>query len=371
MRQFNIRKGLVGFTALENYMIRFRHMIKDEAKRKAKILTFWGKHGLQPTIDAYGVKRATLYLWKQKLKEDKGKLESLNNQSRRPSTIRKRRVLGEIENFIISQRREHPRLGKEKLSVLLKDFCKKNNIVNTYSSSTVGRILKNLKERDMLPTYTKVSLSGKTGRLITKQVKKRKKLRIKHYKPKEDDNLFQVDTIVYFINGIKRYIVTAINPETDFAFAYGYTTASSNNTRDFFKKLQDVAPFKITHVQTDNGSEFDKYFGEYVIKQKIVHFHNYPRCPQMNAFVERFNRTVKEEFSDYKRITLAHDTVLFNRELIKWLLWYNCERPHHSLGLKSPMQFIISGLNLSERKSNMLWANTSIGQNVLYVVYYI
>jgi transposase-like protein len=159
MRQFNIRKGLVGFTTLENYMIRYRHMIKDEAKRKEKILTFWSKHGLQPTIDAYGVSRPALYLWKQKLKQDKGKLESLNNKSRRPSTVRKRRIPTEIETFIISQRREHPRFGKEKLSELLKDFCKRNNIVNIYSSSTVGRILKDLKDRDMLPTYTKVSLS--------------------------------------------------------------------------------------------------------------------------------------------------------------------------------------------------------------------
>jgi len=334
-------------------------MIKEEAKRKAKILTFWGKYGLEATIDAYGVKRSTLYLWKKKLRKDKGKLESLNNKSRKPNTVRKRVVSSEIESFIISQREEHPRLGKEKLSELLKDFCKQNNIKYKYSSGTVGRILKNLKDRDLLPTYTKVSLNGRTGRLIVRKIKKRKKLRIKHYKPKENDNLFQVDTIVSFINGIKRYIVTAINPETDFAFAYAYTTANSLNTRDFFKKLQSVTPFKITHVQTDNGSEFDKYFGEYVIKQKIVHFHNYPRCPKMNAYVERFNRTVKEEFSNHKRITLAHDVVFFNRELIKWLLWYNCERPHHSLGLKSPMRFIISGLNLSERKSNMLWTSTN------------
>jgi len=360
MRQFNISRGIVGFKTLENYVIRFRLMITKEAQRKAKILTFWCKHGLQATIDAYGVKRSTLYLWKKKLTKDKGKLKSLNNISRRPKTVRKRRVLNEVENFIISQREEHPRLGKEKLSELLKDFCKQKNIVNIYSASTLGRILKNLKERDLLPTYAKVSLSGKTGRLITRQVKKRKKLRIKNYKPKDTDNLVQVDTIVYFINGIKRYIVTAINPETDFAFAFAYTTANSNNTRDFFKKLQKVTPFNITHVQTDNGSEFDKYFGEYIIKQNIVHFHNYPRCPKMNAYVERFNRTVKEEFSNYKRIILAHDIVLFNIKLIKWLLWYNCERPHHSLGLKSPMQFIISGLNLSARKSNMLWTYTNI-----------
>ena len=358
MRQFNISRGIKGWKTLENYVIRFKYMISEEAQRKAKILTFWQKHGLKATIDAYETKRSTLYLWKKKLRKDKGKLESLNNQSKKPKTVRKRRTDYRIEEEIIKQRKEHPKLGKEKISVLLKSFCQKNNIKYQYSFSTTGRILKDLKNRDMLPTYTKMSLYGKTGVVKErKQAKIHKKLRIKDYEPKEDDNLVQVDTVVYFINGIRRYIVTAINPQTDFSFAYAYQTPSSENTRDFFKKLQSVAPFKITHAQTDNGSEFAKYFSQYMSDQNIVHFHNYPRCPKMNAYVERFNRTIQEEFANWHRLTLACDIDLFNRKLMDWLIWYNTERPHWSLGFLSPLQFIIKKLNVGE--SNMLWTDTT------------
>jgi transposase InsO family protein len=358
MKQFNISKGIKGWRTLENAVLRFRYMIKAEALKRAKILTFWQEYGLQATIDAYGVKRSTLYLWKKNLVESKGKLESLNNKSRRPKTVRKRRIIDTVEEHIIQLRKDHPKLGKEKISKLLIDFCYKNNIEYEYSASTVGRILTNLKERRLLPKYIKLSIQGGTGNLIErKTTRKQKKLRIKHSQSKKHHNLVQVDTIIYFINGIKRYIVTAINPRTDFAFALAYKSHSSANTRDFFIKLQEVSPFHITHVQTDNGSEFDKYFGEYMIKQKIVHYHNYPRCPKMNCFVERFNRSLKEEFANYNKNTLAYDLDLFNRKMIDYLLWYNCYRPHHSLNLESPLQFIIN--SLTTEKSNMLWTSTN------------
>lgn len=360
MQQFNISKGVKGWKTLENYVIRFRYMITKEAKRKAKILIFWKKYGLEATGEAYKVKRPTLFLWQKLLKQSGGKLESLNNKSTKPKSVNKRRVDYRVEKEIIRLRTEHPRYGKDKIAVDLKKFCKQNNIEYKYTSSTVGRILTNLKERDLLPTYTKVSLYGKTGNVIArKQVKKRKKLRIKDYKPKENDNLVQVDTIIYFIDGIKRYIVTAIHPETDFAFSFAYKNHSSASARDFFIKLQRVAPFVVTHVQTDNGSEFDKYFGQYMKDQNIVHFHNYPRCPKMNCYVERFNRTLKEEFANWKRYILANDLDKFNFEMTKYLLWYNTERPHWSLGLISPMEFIINSSNLSPEKSNMLWTDTS------------
>ena len=336
-------------------------MIKEEAKRKAKILTFWKKHGLEATKEAYGVGRSTLFEWQRILKENKNKVESLNNQSTKPHRVNKRRVPYLIENEIIRLRKEHYRYSKDKIAIDLKKFCKQYNLEYKYSSSTIGRILTNLKNRDLLPTYTQVSLYGKTGKIISRKIKKkRKKLRIKDYKPKENDNLVQVDTIIFFINGIKRYIVTAIHPETDFTFAYAYKNHTSASARDFFIKLQEVSPFKITHVQTDNGSEFDKYFGNYMQKQNIVHFHNYPRRPKMNCYVERFNRTLKEEFANWKRYILAYDLDKFNLEMMKYLLWYNTERPHWSLNLISPLQFIINKSNLSPEKSRMLWTDTVV-----------
>jgi transposase InsO family protein len=62
----------------------------------------------------------------------------------------------------------------------------------------------------------------------------------------------------------------------------------------------------------------------------------------MNAHVERFNRTIQEEFVDYHMQELI-DPEVFNKNLIDWLVWYNTERPHYAFKNKpSPVQFILS-----------------------------
>ena len=150
--------------------------------------------------------------------------------------------------------------------------------------------------------------------------------------------------------------MTAIDVESDFAFAYGYKNLSSEVGRDFLKKLRDVAPFEITHIQTDNGLEFEKYFREYLEEEKIVHFHNYPRCPKMNAYVERFNRTIQEQYVNWNLYSLKEDLNTFNKDLMDWLLWYDTKRPHESLGMVSPLRYIVSTLPTDE--CHMWWTRT-------------
>ncbi len=150
---------------------------------------------------------------------------------------------------------------------------------------------------------------------------------------------------------IKRYIITAIDLKSEFGFAYGYKNHSSKSAADFFSKLQQAAPFRIKRIQTDNGSEFDHLFRDYAKEHNIIHFHNYPKCPRMNAYIERFNRTIQEEFINYHKETLPYDLDDFNRKLIEWLLWYNTERPHWTLGQTPPIQYVINTLILTPQKS--------------------
>jgi len=303
--------GIKGFVKVYEDSLRYRYMIQEIAIKRAKILLFWQKYGLEATIDAYGVKRSTLFLWKKKLKEGNGRLESLNNKSRTPKNKRKRIIDKEVEEFIIKQRKIYPRLGKEKIAELLEQEG-----IKKISSSTVGRILTDLKKQGKIPKNIKLSYYAKTDRFIEKAKKKRRKLRRKDYQPEKEGDLLQLDTIEKFINGIRRYIVTAIDLKSDFGFAYAYPSANSKNTRDFFEKLSKVAPFEIKRIQTDNGSEFEKYFRDYIEKEKIVHFHNYLRHPQANAYIERFNRTLQEEFINYHQSDLAYDLNQFNHKLI-------------------------------------------------------
>jgi len=322
-------------------------MITPEAQKRAKILTFWKKHGDDATKEAFTVSRPTLFRWQKHLDEGRGKLEALNPKSRAPIHRRKRVVPKPVEYLIVKERMMEC-VGKEKLAVLLEE-----DGIAVLSSSTVGRILSDMKKRSKLPDPVRITISGKTGRMLEKKPpKKRMKLRSKGHA----GELVKADTIVRFMSGIKRYVVTAMDCNNEFAFAYGYTSHASKSTADFMKLFRHVAPFDVTHIQTDNGSEFADHFELLLEKEDIVHFHTYPRCPKMNAEIERFNRTLSEAFISKNRHLLAYDLPQFNKKLMEWLLWYNTRRPHWSLGLKSPMRYICDSLPTKE--SHMWWTST-------------
>jgi len=351
MRQFNRFKGTKGFITMWERVLRFRYMITEQAKERCRILAFWERHGSEATEEAFNISERTLFRWQKALNTTGGKLEGLNATSTAPKRRRKRDIKTEAITYIINQRKEHYRIGKKKIAVLLKEDL---NI--SYSESKVGRILFDLKKRNLLPSHNKISMYAKTGIFRDRIVRKRKKLRRKDYHPEKAGDLVQVDTVVKFINGIRRFIMTAIDVESDFAFAYGYTHLSSATGRDFLKKLREVAPFEITHIQTDNGLEFEKYFREYLEEEKIIHFHNYPACPKMNAYIERFNRTIQEQYINWNLMSLKDDIPTFNKNLMEWLLWYDTKRPHESLGLVSPLKYIVSTLTASE--SQKCWTST-------------
>lgn len=324
-------------------------MIQAAAQRRAKILTFWEHHGLEATQEAFAVSRATLFRWQQALQKGGGKLEALNQHSTAPKRRRQRVIPEAVRTFII-QERGHEKLSKDKLAVMMRD-----EKIAHLSASTVGRMLSDLKKSGGLPDPVRLSLNGRTGRLHErKPLKKRTKLRSKHH----EGGLVKADTIVRFTNGIKRYILTGLDRESKFAFGYAYASHSSKSAADFMKTFRRVAPLTVTHVQTDNGSEFADHFDLLLNKAGIVHFHSYPRCPKMQSEIERFNRTLSEAFISTHKHLLAYNLPEFNRQLVDWLLWYNTKRPHWSLGLISPLKYICKQLPV--RESQKYWTNTRI-----------
>ena len=66
----------------------------------------------------------------------------------------------------------------------------------------------------------------------------------------------------------------------------------------------------------------------------------------MNAYVERFNRTLREEFLNVNGI-LIKEKDDFDKLLIDWLVYYNSKRPLFSLNLKSPLQYMLDNYKMS------------------------
>ena len=288
MRQFNILRGTKGWLSMWERTIRFRSMRnKPEVERRVKILDVWHEHGLQATRDAFGVSRPTLFRWKKKLKEMNGCLNALDPKSTAPTKRRRRIVPEVVKDAIVRERYFDSHIGKEKLAVLLKE-----DGTADLSASTVGRMLGDLKRRGVLPDPRPLSFDGRTGRHHERVRQYKKKLRNHGH----TGGLVKADTVVRFIDGTKRYLLTALDVESKFAFAYAFTSHSSKSAAEFLQTFKAVAPLSLTHVQTDNGSEFAAHFDVALDQEGIVHFHTYPRSPKQNAEIERFNRTLSEAF---------------------------------------------------------------------------
>ncbi len=354
-----------GYNRFMNYIYNVaNHPQRKTIEKRLEIIKFFDKFGEEATKIAYRKSRSTVYLWKQNIRKLGGKLSALGPESTKPKRFRESKADYRISQFIEDYRNEHPGVCKETIYPELLEYCLLNNLP-VISESTIGRIIKELKDKGRLPQHLKLSYYARTGKLVIKKQKKTKKLRRKDYQPQKAGDIVQIDAIELFIDGIKRYILTAIDVYGKFAFAYAYKSLSSAQARDFMEKLIGIAPFAIVHIQTDNGKEFHKYFRDYVQGQAIIHFYNYPKCPKMNTFVENFNGLIQRQFIDWHYQDLKDDIDGFNIDLVNYLLWYNTRKQHSALGKIPPLRYyvncLIEKLNLTGplaiQKSNMLWTS--------------
>ncbi len=345
MRIFNKFRHTRGFISTWERLLRFRYMITAQAKERCRILAFWERHGDGATWEAFGISRRTLFRWAATLRNEAGKLEALNPGSRAPQRRRKREVPEPLTQRIIALRTTHPRLGKDKIHTLL---CREGY---RGSVSTMVRILADLKKRGAIPERVVLTLSGSTGRLIERRYTPRRKLRRPH-----GYRVLEADTVVRFIHGVKRYVLTGIDTQSRTAFAGAYTNHGSAAAADFLRKARVVLPGCPADVQTDNGSEFALHFHA-AVEELGLHFNTHPRSLKENAHVERFNRTLNEEFLLSHRDLLRDDVAAFNRQLVDWLIWYNGERPHYALGQVAPLRYMMRSLPAKE--CHMWWTHTS------------
>ncbi len=327
-------------------------MTTKEANERYKILKFFEKYGLDATVEAFNVSRRTLYRWRAILTSNHNIPNALTPKSTKPKGKRTSTIPTQIVDEIKRLREYYPNIGKAKLHILLQPWCK-NNYLPIPSESTIGRIIARDKNKMRITPY-KIDRNGKF------KIKKRE---IKTRKPKglksQPMHLWAVDTIQRVSDGIRKYIMTIIDPNSRIAFAVAIPSKHTKHTALVLEALVDGlhianADDKFS-ILSDNGSEFKKEFDALLLQKQLKHYWTYPRSPKMNAHNERFNRTLQEQFVDYYDDLLFTDIKLFNHKMGDWLIEYNTNIPHHSLGLKSPIQYLIQ----NNPQCHMLWTNTS------------
>jgi transposase InsO family protein len=339
----------------------------DEVVRnRLKILSHWHNFGLASTVHAFGISKSTLYAWRKTLTQAGGNTAALVPASKRPKHVRapvwSPQIMAEVKRL----RQFCPNLGKEKVFAKLVPFCQEHAL-DLPSVSTIGRMIASAPDK-LRTSAWQTNTRGQRKRFTRASITRKPKG--VQLKPLE---CLAFDTIVRQRDGIKRYILTAIDPKTHIAFAYAPPSASSAHAAKLHEAItQTFADYANAKALTDNGSEFKGHFAKRMSEHDVVHWKTYPKTPKMNAHCERFNRSIQESFVDYNEDLLFTDLALFNQNISDWLVFYNTELPHLSTKPNPKKTASLSNLPIApiefllklHPQSRMYWTNTLTGNSM-------
>jgi len=245
----------------------------------------------------------------------------------------------EVVKRILEVSLEHPGWGCVKLSSMLK--LEDINV----SSPTIQNIL---IKHNMGSKYERLlkleeQTSKKAIQLTPEQMAQIEKynpcFRERHVESSRPGELLCQDTFyVGTLKGVGRVYLHAV-VDTFSSYAFGFLHTSKQPEAAAAVVHNDVLPFykskrlTVKAMLTDNGREFcgkDTHPYEiYLALNDIDHRKTKVRKPQTNGFVERFNRTVLEEFFRTAFRTKLYESVMaLQEDLDQWLVHYNTERPH-------------------------------------------
>lgn len=326
MRIINIGWNVKGFRSFIKLSQKFR--LSPEAEYRLKVIAYYFNkfnEDASKTGRYFGLHRNSVSKYVKLY--DPNNLYLLEPKSKAPIKCYRKKIPDWIVDLIIKIKKEHPYLGKTKVcTILLRDYGV------SVSASTIGRIIKKYKLTYLWRTHESACNFKKTVRK-----RKSRKRPPKVYRSNRPGKWIQIDTVKFGFSGQYIYVINAVDLCSRLAISYAYKTPSSKNARDFLFKLQQFFPdvFSIEMIQTDNGSEFLKYFHTELEKQRIIHTFSYPKSPKMNGFVESYNKTIQLECLK-KRDALLPIRIL-NEKIAKYLITYNSWRPHESLGNSVPL----------------------------------
>ena len=147
-------------------------------------------------------------------------------------------------------------------------------------------------------------------------------------------DLVQVDTIHLMESKYKRiYVYTLIDVYSRWCYAWAVERINTRMSVEFLKRAKQAAGFEFRCVQSDHGSEFLQHF---TARIKVLHRHCRVRRPNDNTHLERFNRTIQEECLR----ELPADVRILKRKIPRYLAYYNNERLHMGIELKTPSWMI-------------------------------
>jgi hypothetical protein len=319
-----------------------KHPLSDEAKKRLKwmyIIHFECGGKISKAARKIGISRTWLSIihstWNKSDKDPR----SLEPKSKAPqNTDTRKRIDKNIENKIIEVRKEY-HWGKDKLTTVLERdhgmlvgsttvnrYLDKHGLLDIKISNRIKMAHKNkIIEQKQKCRPPKEIKDYKPGALVEKDMKFIRKggkfTNTEKYKAKE--NFWNQHTVIDSFTRI-RTIGLAKDGESKTAVAVQ-------------EECEKRLPFPIACVNTDNGSENEKDFDNYLDDNKIVHFYSRSGTPTDNPRVERSHLTDEMEFYRHGNICKTFEEQ--KKRIAEHEHRYNYVRPHQALANLTPTEF--------------------------------
>lgn len=295
----------------------FKEISKMEQRYDAVLMVIRDGFRVSEVALKFKVSRQTLYKWMADY--EAGGLEGLQDRSHRPLHV-PHQLDGEREAAIIRLRLAHPYWGPVSIAhQMMRDGIKPPSLMTIHRVLARKGLIVATQQRKKLPTYKR----WERGR------------------PME---LWQMDVVggVLTEAGVEAKILTGIDDHSRFIVCAGVMARAT---------LRPVCAHLVSALEhygvpeeilTDNGEVFTNRFGktdsetlfDRICRENgVTHRLTAPRSPTTTGKIERFHRTLRQEFLTGRVFTSLGAA---QREIDDFVASYNTQRPHQSLGMATP-----------------------------------
>lgn len=269
--------------------------------------------------ERFGVARQSVHRWIRRF--EAGGLAGLADRSHRPISCPHQMPV-EIEERVVAIREHHPGWGPLRIA----DQLAREGVVPVPSRVAVYRAL------------------VRRG-LVDRQRRKRRREDYVRWERSRPNELWQMDVMggVFLLDESELKVVTGIDDHSRFCVAAGLVErATARPVCNVFAEAMRRWGVP-DEVLTDNGKVFSARLGprpaevlfDRICRENgIVHRLTGVRAPTTTGKIERFRKTLRDEFLPGPGFATKDEA---QAALDAWVVDYNTNRPHQSLGMLSPI----------------------------------
>lgn len=262
-------------------------------------------YSLQSVKDSSGVSINSLHTW-VKLYKDQG--EAGLQPKPRPGG---KKLPKPVKDKIIELKKENPSKGSLSISQILRRMF--------FLEASPETVRKELHKENLIPK--------------TKPKPKKNPAKPRRFERSTPNQMWQSDIMCFRLGGKNAYLIGYIDDYSRFITGLGlYYSQTAQNVLETYRRAVSENSLP-KEMLTDNGRQYTNWrgktkFEKEMQKDGIHHFRSSPKHPQTLGKIERFWKTILDEFLGKCRFDSFEDARI---RLRKWVDYYNHRRPHQGI----------------------------------------